>query len=147
MRGVGLEVMVGVWTVSTLWASRTGPDPETGGSQAGSPRRTGHIFHYKRWNPTARALETVSNIAPLTTQEVIRLLEEAIVLSTEESALINYHPTKKLLPEMTGPTVTFSLVLGLRHPKAYRLWTVLETLSGNAALMLLHSYPNCPCGV
>ena len=58
------------------------------------------------------------------------------MLSTEESALINYHPTKKLLPEMTGPTVTFSLVLGLRDPKAYRLWTVIETLSGSAALML-----------
>eukprot|EP00439_Symbiodinium_sp_Y106_P057591 s2999_g8.t1 len=70
------------------------------------------------WNPTLRALESVSNIAPLTTQEVVRLLEEVIVLSTEESALINYHPTKKLLPEMTGPTVTFSLVLGLRDPQS-----------------------------
>lgn len=68
---------------------------------------------------------------------MISLLEEIIVLSTEESALINYHPTKKLLPDMTGPTVTFSLVLGLRDSKAYRLWTVIETLAGNAALMLV----------
>ena len=94
-------------------------------------------FRYKTWNPTLRALENVTNLAPLTTREVISLLEELVVLSTEESALINHRPTKKLLPEMTGPTVTFSLVLGLRDPKAYRLWSVIESLSGSAALMLV----------
>ena len=32
-------------------------------------------FHYKKWNPTLRALENVTNLAPLTTREVISLLE------------------------------------------------------------------------
>ena len=48
-------------------------------------------------------------------------LAEAIVLSTGEGALVNYHPTRKLLPEMSASTVTFALGLGLRYPKAFRI--------------------------
>ncbi|CAE7711544.1 unnamed protein product [Symbiodinium sp. CCMP2592] len=96
-----------------------------------------NTFHYKKWSPTLRALESVTDRAPLTADEVLGLINEAMVLSTLEDALINYHPTKQLLPEMTGPTVTFSLVVGLKDPKSYRLWTVIETLSGSGALMLV----------
>ncbi|CAE7915602.1 unnamed protein product [Symbiodinium necroappetens] len=64
-------------------------------------------FRYKRWNPTLRALEDKDSKAPLTVQEVVGLLEEAIVLSTKEGVLINYHATRQLLPEMTGPAVTW----------------------------------------
>eukprot|EP00439_Symbiodinium_sp_Y106_P015496 s7930_g2.t1 len=45
-------------------------------------------FHYKKWNPALRALETITTVAPLTAREVISLLEEIIVLSTEENSYI-----------------------------------------------------------
>ncbi|CAE7463389.1 Pol [Symbiodinium natans] len=91
------------------------------------------ILKYKR----LRALEDVDTKAPLSLREVIGLLEEAIVLSTVDGVLVNYHSTRKLLPEMSGPTVTFALVLGLREPKSFRMWSIIDTLSGNAALMLV----------
>ncbi|CAE7236089.1 Pol [Symbiodinium sp. CCMP2592] len=94
-------------------------------------------FHYKKWNSNLRALESVTDRVPLKVDEVLGLINEAIVLSTLEDALINYNPTKQLLPDMTGPTVTFSLVVGLRDPRAFRLWTVIEALSGSGALMLV----------
>ena len=93
------------------------------------------ILKYKRWNPALRALEDVdTKKAPVSLREVIGLLEEAIVLSTVDGALVNYHSTRKLLPEMSGPTVTFALVLGLREAKSFRMWSIIDTLS---ALMLV----------
>ena len=35
---------------------------------------------------------------------------------------------------MMGAAVTFALVLGLREARAFRMWTILESLTGNAAL-------------
>ena len=116
--------------------SRHGPRQEAGGHKVRSAGGAEHLS-LQKVEPFTSGPGNDHHRCPSTAREVISLLEEIIVLSTEESALINYHPTKKLLPDMTGPAVTFSLVLGLRDSKAYRLWTVIETLAGNAALMLV----------
>ena len=122
---------LGLRTEVSCGSSCHGPSQAPGSSTTGSPHRGRHVPLQKVEPHPPGTGECIQHSPAL-----VRLLEEVILLSTEESALINYHPTKKLLPEMTGPTVTFSLVLGLRDPKAYRLWTVIETLSGSAALML-----------
>ena len=62
------------------------------------------------------------------------MLQETIVLCKDDGVLINYHPTRKLVPNMAGAAVTFALVLGLREARAFRMWTILESLTGNAAL-------------
>ena len=95
------------------------------------------LFPYKKWNATHRALENIPNRTPLTLKEVLTLLNEAIILVTQEGVLVNYHANRRLQEEMLGPTVTFSLVLGLREPKAFRMWSILETLQSNASLMLV----------
>ena len=95
------------------------------------------LFPYKKWNATHRALESIPDRTPLTLKEVLTLLNEAIILVTQEGVLVNYHANRRLQEEMLGPTVTFSLVLGLREPKSFRMWSILETLQGNASLMLV----------
>ena len=95
------------------------------------------LFPYKKWNAAHRALENIPNQTPLTLKEVLTLLNEAIILVTQEGVLVNYHANRRLQEEMAGPTVTFSLVLGLREPKAFRMWSILETLQSNASLMLV----------
>ena len=94
------------------------------------------LFPYKKWNATHRALENIPDRAPLTLKEVLTiltLLNEAIILVTQEAVLVNYHANRRLQEEMAGPTVTFSLVLGLREPKSFRMWSILETLQSNAS--------------
>ncbi|OLP80087.1 hypothetical protein AK812_SmicGene39535 [Symbiodinium microadriaticum] len=93
------------------------------------------LFPYKKWNATHRALENIPDRMPLTLKEVLTLLNEAIILVTQEGVLVNYHANRRLQEEMSGPTVTFSLVLGLREPKSFRMWSILETLQSNASLM------------
>ncbi|CAE7221018.1 unnamed protein product [Symbiodinium sp. CCMP2456] len=97
---------------------------------------TGH-FKFVQWNKEAQALREVPSIAPLSMQEVLSLLDESIVLSIVDGVLINFHPTRTLAEHMTGPTVTFSLTVGLREPKAFRFWSIMESLSGNASLQLV----------
>ncbi|CAE7240529.1 secG, partial [Symbiodinium sp. CCMP2456] len=97
---------------------------------------TGH-FKFVQWNKEAQALREVTSIAPLSLQEVLSLLDESIVLSIVDGVLINFHPTRTLAEHMTGPTVTFSLTVGLREPKAFRFWSIMEALSGNASLQLV----------
>ncbi|CAE7192336.1 unnamed protein product, partial [Symbiodinium sp. CCMP2456] len=97
---------------------------------------TGH-FKFVQWNKEAQALREVPSIAPLSIQEVLSLLDESIVLSIVDGVLINFHPTRTLAEHMTGPTVTFSLTVGLREPKAFRFWSIMESLSGNASLQLV----------
>ena len=92
---------------------------------------------YKKWNAAHRALENIPDRTPLTLKEVLTLLNEAIILVTQEGVLVSYHANRRLQQEMAGPTVTFSLVLGLREPKAFRMWSLLETLQSNASLMLV----------
>ncbi|CAE7477785.1 secG [Symbiodinium sp. CCMP2592] len=93
-------------------------------------------FKYVRWNPQSRALEPENHVAPLTAKEIIDQLKETIVLCKEDGVLINYNPNRRLVPGMTGAAITFQVVLGLRDAKAYRMWTILENLSGNASLQL-----------
>ncbi|CAE7221965.1 RXLR78, partial [Symbiodinium sp. CCMP2456] len=94
-------------------------------------------FKFVQWNKEAQALQEVPSIAPLSIQEVLSLLDESIVLSIVDGVLINFHPTRTLAENMTGPTVTFSLTVGLREPKAFRFWSIMEALSGNASLQLV----------
>ena len=94
-------------------------------------------FKYVKWNPTTRAMENRDELAPLTTKEVLDMLKETIVLCKEEGVVTNYHPMRKLTPNMAGAAVTFALILGLREARAYRMWTIIENLAGNAALQLV----------
>ncbi|OLP89214.1 hypothetical protein AK812_SmicGene29363 [Symbiodinium microadriaticum] len=66
------------------------------------------LFPYKKWNATHRALENIPDRAPLTLKEVLTiltLLNEAIILVTQEAVLVNYHANRRLQEEMAGPTV------------------------------------------
>ncbi|CAE7722740.1 secG [Symbiodinium sp. CCMP2456] len=97
---------------------------------------SGH-FKFVRWNRETQALQEVTTIAPLSLQEVLSLLDETIVLSIVDGVIVNFHPTRQLAEHMTGPTVTFSLTVGLREPKAFRFWSIMEALSGSASLQLV----------
>ena len=72
-------------------------------------------FKYVRWNPTQRTLEPQEDQAPLTAKEAIDMLQETIVLCKEAGVMTNHHPTRKLVPNMTGAAVTLALILGLRE--------------------------------
>ena len=64
-------------------------------------------------------------------KKVVDMLQETIVLCKDDGVLINYHPTRKLVPNMAGAAVTFALVLGLREARAFRMWTILESLTSS----------------
>ncbi|CAE7353220.1 secG [Symbiodinium sp. CCMP2592] len=94
-------------------------------------------FKYVKWNSTQRRLEPIESIAPLTLSEIVGMLQETIVLCKEDGVLINFHPMRRLTPQMAGSAVSFSLHLGLRESRAYRFWTIIETLAGNSSLQLV----------
>eukprot|EP00439_Symbiodinium_sp_Y106_P002063 s9624_g1.t1 len=95
-----------------------------------------NCFKYVQWNPAQRTLVNRDDQAPLTAKEIIDMLKETIVLCREEGVMPNFHPMRKLTPNMSGAVVTFALILGLREARAYRMWTIMEALAGNSVLQL-----------
>ena len=96
-----------------------------------------NCFKYVQWNPAQRTLVSRDDQAPLTAKEIIDMLKETIVLCREEGVMPNFHPMRKLTPNMSGAAVTFALILGLREARAYRMWTIMEALAGNSVLQLV----------
>ncbi|CAE7939737.1 unnamed protein product, partial [Symbiodinium necroappetens] len=94
-------------------------------------------FPYQAWNRQTRASETVDTQQPLEAKEILHMLDELMILSVQDGVLPRFHPTRDLAPRMEGPTVTWMIELGLRNPKAYRTWELLERLSGNSVLRLV----------
>ncbi|CAE7314488.1 unnamed protein product, partial [Symbiodinium sp. CCMP2592] len=94
-------------------------------------------FKYVRWDPSQKRLIPQDTLAPLTAKEILDMLRETIVLCKEDGVLINYHPMRRLTQKMAGAAITFSMHLGLREARAYRFWTIMEALAGNASLQLV----------
>ncbi|CAE7817040.1 secG [Symbiodinium necroappetens] len=67
------------------------------------------LFPDKKWNAAHRALGNIPDRAPLTLKEVLTLLDEAIILVTQEGVLVNYHANRRLQEEMAGPPRSHSL--------------------------------------
>ncbi|CAE7189352.1 unnamed protein product, partial [Symbiodinium sp. CCMP2456] len=94
-------------------------------------------FPYQVWNKTTKAPEIVPSLQPLEQRDVIQMLDELMILSVQDGVLPRFHPTRDLAPAMEGPTVTWMIELGLRSPKSYRTWELLQRLSGCSVLRLI----------
>ena len=94
-------------------------------------------FPYQVWNKTTKTPESIQSLQPLEQREVIQILDELMILSVQDGVLPRFHPTRDLAPAMEGPTVTWMIELGLRNPKSYRAWELLQKLSGCSVLRLI----------